>query len=125
MTNQTQSYPAYTPAEARNRETFLALMWALSYPGRIYSLPALAASDEIAVIAQIGESLLDLETTYFTPNSTLAAQLKLTAARTHPIETAAYHFYPSVSEADLATIEQASVGNALFPDEAATLFLGC
>ncbi len=123
MTQQTNS-PVYTSEEAQNRETFLALMWALSYPGRIYDLPA-GAQDELALFSQIGHALLDLETTYFTSNAALAPQLKHTAARAHPVESAAYHFYPSISDTDLAYIEQAPIGTALFPDQSATLFIGC
>ena len=82
MTQQT-NFPAYTREEAENRETFLALMWALSYPGRVYDLPT-HAPDEIALFSQIGHSLLDLETTYFTPNPALAPLLKHTAARAYP-----------------------------------------
>lgn len=36
---QAITYPAYTAEEARCRETFLALMWALSYPGREHMIP--------------------------------------------------------------------------------------
>jgi alpha-D-ribose 1-methylphosphonate 5-triphosphate synthase subunit PhnH len=121
---QLTSFPVYTSEEAQNRETFLALMWALSYPGRIYDLPA-GAPNELSLFSQIGHALLDLETTYFTPNAALAPQLKHTAARAYPVETAAYHFYPSISEADLAYIGQAPIGTALFPDQSATLFIGC
>jgi alpha-D-ribose 1-methylphosphonate 5-triphosphate synthase subunit PhnH len=123
------NYPLYTAEEAESRETFLALMWALSYPGRICNMPrrdgAPLIADEVASFAQIGHALLDLETTFFTPDAGLAAQLKHTAARAYPVEQAAYHFYPAVTPGDLTTIEQASVGTALFPDQSATLFLGC
>jgi alpha-D-ribose 1-methylphosphonate 5-triphosphate synthase subunit PhnH len=40
-------------------------------------------------------------------------------------EQAAYHFYLSVKSEDLARIEAASVGTMLYPDQAATLFVGC
>jgi alpha-D-ribose 1-methylphosphonate 5-triphosphate synthase subunit PhnH len=112
--------PPYTPAEARSRETFLALMWALSYPGRIHQLP-----DSGANFALIAETLLDLETSYYTSDSTLESILAQSGARALSIDTAAYHFYPLMGESELETVRAASVGTMLYPDEAATLIIGC
>lgn len=114
------SVPLYTPAEARSRETFLALMWALSYPGRVYQLP-----DTNNPFALIAETLLDLETSYYTAASSLEPVLAQTGAQVRPAAQAAYHFYPAVSEPELADIRAASVGTMLYPDEAATLIIGC
>ncbi|MCU0511579.1 MAG: phosphonate C-P lyase system protein PhnH [Anaerolineae bacterium] len=113
------THPAFTPAEARQRDTFLALMWALSYPGRTATLPAGDA------LAGIGEALLDLETTYYTPDAALAALLARSGARRLPPDRAAYHFYPQVDAAALADIALAAVGSMLYPDDAATLIIGC
>jgi alpha-D-ribose 1-methylphosphonate 5-triphosphate synthase subunit PhnH len=113
------AHPVYTAAEARNRETFLALMWAFSYPGRIYTLPAGDPLDSIAT------TLLDLETSFFTPDATLTTQLARTSARALPPETAAYHFYPDFNVDLFEHIQRASRGSMLFPDEAATLIVGC
>ncbi len=113
------THPAYTPAEARTRETFLALMWALSYPGRLYDVPD--AGDPFALIA---ETLLDLETSYFTPDAALQPVLAHSGARSLPVETAAYHFYPALLSLHLPTLRQASVGTMLYPDEGATLVIG-
>lgn len=110
------SYPPYTPAEARSRETFLALMWALSYPGRIHSLPQTPNSLEL-----IGETLLDLETSFYTPDAALHMALSQSGARALPVEVAAYQFYPVLSDAILAEIARASVGTLLYPDTSATL----
>ncbi len=114
--------PAYTPAEARTRETFLALMWALSYPGRPQTLPSVESLGSFELIA---ETLLDLETSYFTPDPALATRLEHSGARALPADRAAYHFYPAVTDAELAHIRQASAGTLLYPDEAATLVIGC
>jgi len=113
-------HPLYTPAEARSRETFLALMWALSYPGRVYTLMTSAPP-----FALIGETLLDLETTFFTPDASLAETLATNGARSLPPESAAYHFYPYLSPDNLDTIADAGIGTLLYPDRAATLFIGC
>jgi len=115
-----QQFPAYTTEEGRARETFLALMWGLSYPGLVQTLP-----DKNDGLALIGEALLDLETSYFTPDVRLHERLKRTSARALSPEQAAYHFYPSLAGDGLAHIERASVGTLPFPDRAATLIIGC
>lgn len=109
--------PLYTPAEARARETFLALMWALSYPGRVYDLPG---GNPLTLI---GEALLDLETSFFTPDRDLSHVLMQTGARLLPAEAAAYHFYPVLDDRALESIERASVGTMQFPDQAATILV--
>lgn len=111
--------PVYTLDEALTRETFLALMWSLSYPGRPYALPA---GDPFRAIA---DTLLDLETSYFTPDVLLGEVLGRSGARSLPPERAAYHFYPQLDRADLLTVMQADAGTLLYPDRGATLFIGC
>ncbi|NDJ62218.1 MAG: phosphonate C-P lyase system protein PhnH [Chloroflexi bacterium] len=119
------SFPAYTPAEAERRETFLALMNAFSYPGRTYELP-LPADAAFADGAQaIADALLDLETSYHTPDTDLVAKLAQTSARALPVARATYHFYPTIDDAALADIREAHVGTMLYPDQAATLIIGC
>lgn len=114
--------PIFTPEEARTRETFLALMWALSYPGRLHTLP----DGEMSAFARIAEALLDLETSYFTPDAVIAHELARTGARHLEAQHAAYHFYPSLDNPEvLQTIETASPGTMLYPDTAATLVIGC
>lgn len=113
-------FPMYTETEARPRETFLALMWALSYPGRIQYLPD--SEDGFRLIA---EALLDLETSYYTPDNVLKNTLAYNGSQALPVEQAAYHFYASIKRDDMARIKQASVGTMLYPDTAATLVIGC
>lgn len=113
--------PAHTETEAANRNTFLALMWALSYPGRIYTLTDAPSRSFVS----IASALLDLETSFYTPDPALEMTLRQTTARPATIATAAYIFFSSVTESDLTLFEQASVGDMLFPDKAATLILGC
>ncbi len=112
--------PAFTAAEARDRGTFLALMWAFSYPGRVHAL----AADSQNPFEAIGAVLLDLETSYFTPDTALDPLLRRTTARSSPIESAEYIFYPVLTDGDLETLSRASIGEMLFPDRAATLILG-
>ncbi len=112
------THPIYTDLEARTRSTFLALMWAFSYPGRIQTLPVGAAFESIAI------TLLDLETSYFTPDVSLSAHLATTGARALTPERAAYHFYPELTPAALHTLERANPGTMLYPDDGATLVIG-
>jgi alpha-D-ribose 1-methylphosphonate 5-triphosphate synthase subunit PhnH len=114
-------FPAYTAEEARSRDTFLALMWALSYPGRVYQLPA-SGWDAYRAIA---DTLLDLETSFYTPDAALADELLRTGARSLPPDRAAYHFYPTFTDAELEIAKTASTGTLLYPDQAATLIIGC
>lgn len=107
----------YTADEALARETFLSLMWSLSYPGRVYEIP------DANPFTAIAHTLLDLETTFFTLDVDLAGQLAATGARELPVDEAAYHFYPDLHELD--TVQRASAGTMLFPDRAATLVIGC
>ncbi|MDX1992834.1 MAG: phosphonate C-P lyase system protein PhnH [bacterium] len=113
------TFAGYTPAEKRTRTTFLALMWSLSYPGRSFQLSAEQAPFEL-----IAETLLDLETTYCLSEKTTIHHAAQSGARMLPPERAAYHFYEQVTEQDLKSLAQASVGTMPFPDEGATLILG-
>ncbi|MBI1259096.1 MAG: phosphonate C-P lyase system protein PhnH [Chloroflexi bacterium] len=113
--------PFYTAEEARTRETFLALMWSISHPGRAYSLPVAG----YAALSAIGETLLDLETSYYTPDFELASEFARLSARSLPPERAQYHFYPELTHRHLATLAQASAGTMLNPDRSATIIIGC
>lgn len=114
------SFPPYTPAEAQSRETFLALMWALSYPGRVHVLP-----EGLDTFSLIAETLLDLETSYFTRDDSLAAMLVRTGAHARDVIEAAYHFYTHLTEDNFPYLRQASVGTMLYPDTGVTLVVGC
>lgn len=114
--------PAFTATEQKTLETFTALMWSLSRPGQLQTLPAVAA-DYPANFLAIGETLLDLETTFYTPDPILRQALARTTARAETPDRAAYQFYPKVAEAELEALAQAPVGTMLYPDQAATLIL--
>lgn len=114
------TFPPYTDVEAQSRETFLALMWALSYPGRVYQLPESGES-----FALIAEALLDLETSYFTPDELLQPVLAHTGAHERSALEASYHFYAQVMDTTLTHIKEASVGTMLYPDTGTTLVIGC
>jgi alpha-D-ribose 1-methylphosphonate 5-triphosphate synthase subunit PhnH len=113
--------PVETPAAARAHATFMALLWALSNPGRVETLPV--SSDGILVT--VAEALIDLETTFYTPNETLARRLALTGARPAVARLARYHFYPAVGKSELDDIGDAPTGTYSYPDDSATMVVAC
>jgi alpha-D-ribose 1-methylphosphonate 5-triphosphate synthase subunit PhnH len=107
--------------ERRTQEIFTALMWALSYPGR----PQPLAGTALGRFESIAEALIDLETSYYTPDQELAQRLRFTGARAYPPETAQYQFYPIPTPSDLGCLGVAPVGTYAYPDEGATIVVGC
>jgi alpha-D-ribose 1-methylphosphonate 5-triphosphate synthase subunit PhnH len=112
-------FPAYTASERHTRETFLALMNALAYPGRAFALPA---GDPFSAIAH---TLIDLETSFYTPDSTFHAVCAATGANAQPVERAAYVFFPAITPSLIDDLTQAHAGTIQNPDTAATLILPC
>ena len=117
------AFPLYTADEAQARAAFLALMWALSYPGQPHDLPA--AGSVVAALTTIGTTLLDLETSFYTPDADLRAALSRTGARDLTPGEAAYHFYPALDAVALEALAKAKIGTMIYPDEATTIILGC
>ncbi len=115
------NHPVYTSEEARIRQTFLALIWSLSYPGRVYELPA-GGMDAFYAIA---DTVLDLETSYYSPHNTLGEYLAGTGARALAPDSAAYHFYPVLDEMTVAAVASASTGTLTYPDQSASLIVSC
>jgi alpha-D-ribose 1-methylphosphonate 5-triphosphate synthase subunit PhnH len=106
---------APTDAERAAGRVFDALMWALARPGeRSADAPAMEA---------IGICLLDLEVSFFAPPGALAGQLARTGARPVDAADADYVFLPSADDVDPALLAQLRVGEHLYPDTGATLFV--
>jgi len=115
------AHPQFTDYENNTRHAFQAMMWALSYPGRSFPL----LTDERDDFAHIADSLLDLETSFYCEDEVLIPSLLHTGARQLPSDRAAYHFYPSLDDSQLDSLQTASIGTLTYPDQAATLFIGC
>jgi alpha-D-ribose 1-methylphosphonate 5-triphosphate synthase subunit PhnH len=113
--------PRPTAAELRSHATFTALMWALSYPGRPQPLPDGGAP----AMPLIAEALVDLETSWFTNDPDLRAALARTGGMARPVTEALYQFYPALDGAALDALAAAPAGSDLYPDESATLVIGC
>jgi alpha-D-ribose 1-methylphosphonate 5-triphosphate synthase subunit PhnH len=103
------------------RETFIALMRALNHPGQMQSLP----ESGLAAFAAIADALVDQETSYYTPDSVLEPYLARTGARGRAPQSAMYHFYPMLIASDFDAIKAAPIGSQAYPDESATLVIGC
>lgn len=123
--------PQSTAAETLARESFQALLSALSNPGQIVRLPGNSLATRQAC-RQIGFTLLDLETSFYTPDPALAAELLVSGARPLSVANAAYLFFPESAAftppaltQTLADLEQAAMGTITDPDEGATLIIGC
>ena len=113
------SHPIYTQDEAIARQTFLALMWSLSYPGKIYELP-----DNINPFHAIADTLLDIETSFYTADAHFVDYFRRNGARPLTPDHSAYHLYSTLTEDLLDTVKQATIGTLMFPDEGATLIIG-
>jgi alpha-D-ribose 1-methylphosphonate 5-triphosphate synthase subunit PhnH len=74
--------------------------------------------------AQVAETLVDLETSYFVASSDidLLNILRLSGAKEKTTEEASYQFYDNVT-INLDRILQAPIGTLLEPDKAATLVI--
>ncbi|MFZ4827431.1 MAG: phosphonate C-P lyase system protein PhnH [Phototrophicaceae bacterium] len=110
----------YTALEALTHDTFIALMNALSFPGRVFTLPTSNTDESFRAIA---DTLLDIETSYYTPDMEWMPYLERSGSHAQPPDQAAYWFVSNRLELDL--LQQASVGTMLNPQEACTLILGC
>jgi alpha-D-ribose 1-methylphosphonate 5-triphosphate synthase subunit PhnH len=123
--------PQSTIAETLARETFQALLSALSNPGHLFTLPGISLATRQAC-QQIGFTLLDLETSFYSPDPALANVLLQSGARPLSVANAAYLFFPESAAfappalaQTLADVERAAVGTITDPDDGATLIIGC
>ena len=115
------AHPQFTEYEQRTRHTFHAMMLAFSYPGRTFDLQVGGTQ----AYADIADSLLDLETSFYCEDEQLVPIFSHTGARHLSSDRAAYHFYPQLDESQLDSIKQASIGTLVYPDQSATIFIGC
>lgn len=113
--------PRMTAAEARSQQVFTAIMWSLSYPGRPHALPERG----LAAYSAIAATLVDLETSYYTNDDALAPLLAHTGGIARPSDQALYQFYPRLASSMLVELGNAPVGSYTYPDESATIIIGC
>ncbi len=116
---------ALTQEDIRTHDTFTALMWAFSHPGRASTLPGALDGSGPHLLNTIGETLLDLETSFWTPDGALRSALAATGARELDPSAAAYLFWPTLLAEQLVYLEQALIGSMPVPEDSATLVIGC
>lgn len=114
----TTPVPTRHEHEILSHNVFTALMWGLTYP-------ASKQSSTGASLLSIGQALLDLETSFFCPDSRMAKMLRLTSAKEKDIQEADYLFLPELNRNVLQNLSQAKNGTMLAPDTSATLVLMC
>lgn len=134
MTALTSAYtrlPQSTVTETAARETFHTLLEALSNPGRICTLSGPLFTTQQSCL-QIGLTLLDLETSFYTPDPPLRQALQRSGARFLTASSAAYLFFSDVEAFEplmlrqtLDIIGRAGTGSITDPDESATLIVAC
>lgn len=101
-------------SELRTNATYEALMWALARPGDSRDMPE-------AGLAQIIETLVDLECTVLADDPALKDKVAATGARlTNDISSADHVFLVSLDGTEL-NLTGIGCGSALYPDDAATL----
>ncbi len=98
--------------ETRTNATFEALMWALSRPGTVQSLPAPGMTG-------IAEALLDRECRVFCDDPALADRIATFGAALTPLPLADHCFLSLGTSID--RLAQVAVGSALYPDGGATV----
>jgi alpha-D-ribose 1-methylphosphonate 5-triphosphate synthase subunit PhnH len=116
------SLPAYTLDEARDRETFIALTDAFSFPGRPVTLRPI---DDADTPVRIGLALLDLETSFHAVDPLMELRLLRTGARRASIRDAEYLFFSSLDPQKVNALRAVRNGSMLRPDDSATLIINC
>ena len=89
------------------------------------TLPVTNDTHSLAAFAMVGRTLLDLETSFFTHDAVLRVELERTGSTMRAVTDAAYLYFPQLTEADLPLVEQATIGDETYPDNGATLVIGC
>lgn len=110
--------PSRNRLEVLSHDVFNALMWSLSYPGE-------KQATKHANLVAIGQTLLDLETSFFTTDDALKKELIRTTSKAKNIIQADYLLFPSLSENDIEQLEQAKRGDLIHPDKSACIILTC
>ena len=108
------SVPVPDAFEARTNATFEALMWALSRPGSVQSLPE-------SGMAGIAEALLDRECRVFCKDAALAGRVASFGAALVPVAMADHCFMSPEGARALDLLAQVQVGSALYPDAGTTV----
>ncbi|WP_434733076.1 phosphonate C-P lyase system protein PhnH [Rhizobium sp. YTUHZ044] len=106
-----------TADDMRTNATFEELMWALSRPGLVRTLPS-------SGLAAIGESLLDRECSFAVlDDADFAHAIGRTGARATALPDADYVFAMADTYEKASAFSSLRIGTLAYPDQAATLFV--
>jgi alpha-D-ribose 1-methylphosphonate 5-triphosphate synthase subunit PhnH len=106
--------PAFTADEAQANAAFDALLWALSRPGQIRTLPAPGEAPLI-------DALIDRECKVFCADPLLMPAVMRCGAEVAEADQADHLFLGEAR--DLAAFDQLRLGSDLYPDDGATVIL--
>ena len=107
--------PAMQGQQRLAHELFAALMWAFSRPGLPVDLP-------VGGLDALGQSLLDQQCSFYSPDADLALRLGQSGAMPQSPEQADYVFANLRSPQDLDLLGRIRTGDLLYPDRSATVF---
>ncbi|TKT69850.1 phosphonate C-P lyase system protein PhnH [Aquamicrobium sp. LC103] len=105
--------PRPDAGETRDNQTFEALMWAMSRPGKVYEI----AEPGLLSVAM---TLVDIEMQVYCDDSALAEAISRTGACKAAADEAGYLF---VAGDPMPAIRTADPGTALYPDNGATIVI--
>jgi alpha-D-ribose 1-methylphosphonate 5-triphosphate synthase subunit PhnH len=106
-----------TVDDSRTNATFEEMMWALSRPGIIRTVPT-------AGLAAMAESLLDTECTFTVDDdAALDAALQRSGSRAVAIRDADYVFMMLNTAEKVSALSDIKAGTLTYPDEGASLFV--
>ncbi len=106
--------PLPSPVETRDNATFDALLWSLSRPGFLRSLPK---PGEASIIA----ALLDRECRVHSADPLLMPEIMRTGAELVDIEYADHVFSGTMTTSE--PLAQIAIGSDLYPDDGATIIV--
>lgn len=112
--------PIQTVSERISRETFLALMWALSYPGRWQTLPVSEGALEVVAAA-----LMDSEVSFHAGDAATVQIAAATGARLRSIDAADFVLFDGLQPDRVREIAAMRAGDLEYPDSGATLVVRC
>ena len=106
--------PQPSPAETRDNAAFDALLWALSRPGLVRTLPE---PGEAPIIA----ALLDRECNAHTADPLLMPEILRTGAHVADIDAADHVFLGAMTSSD--PLSRIAIGSDFYPDDGATVIV--
>lgn len=106
--------PVPNELETRDNACFEALLWSLSRPGQIRSLPT---AGEAAIV----DALIDRECRVYASDDEILARAKAAGAELVDLEKACHAFVGSMDNAD--QLRSVRIGSDTYPDDGATVVI--